>query len=150
MLFWTHLIVGIFGILLFIHRYENWLGFLVLGIIGSVFLDIDSYNSKLGKKFLSRVFTSFTKHRGFIHSFFFVVLIYLILYYFFGSISTGFLIGGIIHLIIDSFTIQGVKLFFPFKYKFRSFVKSGGFFEIIIFLIFLILDVFLIFGLILS
>lgn len=150
MLFWTHLIVGIFGILLFISRYENWLGFLVFGIIGSVFLDIDSHNSKLGKKFLSRVSVSFTKHRGFIHSFLFVFLIYLILYYLFGSISTGFLIGGIIHLILDSFTIQGVKLFFPLKYRFRSFVRSGGFFEIILFLIFLILDVFLVFGLMFS
>lgn len=144
MLFWTHLVVGLFGVLLFIGKFENWLGFLLLGLIGAVFLDIDSHSSKLGKNGFSRVLMAFSRHRGVIHSLLFVLFFYLALNLIFGKIALGFLLGAGIHLFLDCFTKRGVRLFFPFKFRVKGFVRSGGIFEIILFLIFFVMDLFLI------
>lgn len=144
MLFWTHLVVGLFGVLLLIGHFHNWLGFLLMGIIGSVLLDIDSPNSRWGKKGISKVLTAFTTHRGFIHSLLFVFGFSILLWIIFGNIAIGFLVGALIHLLLDCFTLRGVRLFYPFKFRVRGIVRSGGFFEVILFIVFFILDVFLV------
>ena len=66
---------------------------------------------------------------------------------FFPEASFGFFVGFSSHLILDSLTIRGVSLFFPFsRKKFSGIIKTGGISETIIFVIFLIADL----GLLLS
>ena len=101
MLFWTHLVIGLFGSLLFLGHVNNWVGFLIMGLIGSIFLDIDSPTSKLGKKRLSKVLMAFNSHRGIVHSLLFVFFSYFLLSLIFGNIALGFFIGASIHLLLD-------------------------------------------------
>lgn len=140
MLFWTHLLGGIFGGLLFLHLAENKIAFFFVCLIASLFPDIDSYNSKLGRNGFSRTLTAFTKHRGFIHSFLFMGLFYFIIDRFWPTLGLAFLIGYSIHLLLDSLTYRGVRLFWPFKFRLRFRVKSGGLFEGVVFIVLLILD----------
>lgn len=144
MLFWTHLIVGLFGGLLFLDRAENKILFLIVVLIASVFPDIDSSTSKIGRKGISKVITAFSRHRGVLHSFTFMLFIYFILRSFVPLLAFPFLLGYLIHLISDCFTKRGLRLFWPFRWRFKGFVRSGGLMEIFIFVLFLILDVFLI------
>jgi inner membrane protein len=149
MLFWTHLIIGLSFLLLFFGRAENKILFLVVGLIASVFPDIDSSTSKMGRSFFSRVIVAFSKHRGIFHSFTFMLFVYFVFREFVSVLAFPFLLGYFVHLISDCFTKRGLRLFWPFKWRFRGFVKSGGMFEVFIFILFLILDVALIAGLIL-
>ncbi|MGL4452734.1 MAG: metal-dependent hydrolase [Sarcina sp.] len=105
--------------------------------IGSVFPDIDMKGSYIAKRypFLAALFKK-AKHRGITHSFFFIVILYIIsLTLIFIShknivviaICGGFLIGYISHLVLDMFTREGIELFFPFNFNFKIFnIRTGS------------------------
>jgi len=112
-------------------------------LAASVLADIDSPTSKLGRKFSSRVLFAFSKHRGFLHSLTFMFLVYLILKFTLPIFAFPFLFGYSIHLFLDIFTVQGIKLFWPFKFRLRGFVKSGKLIELFLMILFLILDCFM-------
>ena len=145
MLFKTHLVVAVFVGIVLLNFVPKPTVFFVSVVVANFIPDLDSFNSKLGKKFFSRVLTSFTKHRGIMHSFLFATFIYVILYLYLRAVSFGFLIGYGVHLICDSVTKQGVRIFYPFKFRVHGFLKTGGIFESFLFLIFSLADVVLIF-----
>jgi len=144
MLIKTHIVMAIFVALLFLERVPNPYIFLLVVIISVFIPDMDSFNSKLGKRFFSRVLTAFTKHRGIMHSLLFLVIVYFVLYLYVPSIAFGFLVGYGVHLVGDMFTKQGVRLFYPFKFRIKGFIKTGGRIESFLFFIFLSADFFLI------
>ena len=119
------------------------LSFLVV-LFASLLPDVDSKTSKIGRKGTMKVFFAFVRHRGIVHSIFFMMFIYLILKNFVPVVAPPFLIGYSIHLFLDCFTIRGVRLFWPFKLRVRFIFRSGGVFERALFVVFLILDCFLI------
>lgn len=100
-------------------------GMAVATCIGSLFPDIDSRTSKLGKKMkitswlCSKVFG----HRGFLHSPLFIVLVYLLCWTIFkhnniiqyNYIWGGFIVGMLTHLICDITTKGGVPLLYPWS-----------------------------------
>lgn len=143
MIFRTHLVFGIFLSLLYLNSFgEKY--FFVLGIlVGSVFLDIDSFSSKLGRRFLSRVLTAFFKHRGVVHSLLFVLILSLL----FGLVNTsfgfGFFVGSLGHLVFDSITKQGVRMFYPFKFKIKGPFRSGKKFDSFLFVLFSLFSLYL-------
>ncbi|HIH52410.1 hypothetical protein AUJ61_01825 [Candidatus Pacearchaeota archaeon CG1_02_30_18] len=143
MLFKTHVIISLFGGLLLMSYFNNSFLFLGMVLISTLIPDLDSFNSKIGKRFSSRVLTSFTKHRGIMHSLLFLIIIYLLLYFYFQILSFGFLIGYSVHLFCDLITKQGLRLFYPLKFKISGFIKTGGKMEGFLFLIFGIADLFL-------
>jgi len=134
---------GIFGALLFLHTAENKIGFFLVCVFSALFADIDSYNSKLGRKGFVRTLMAFTKHRGFLHSLLFMGAVFMLIDKFWPAYSLAFLIGYSIHLLLDCFTVRGIRLFYPFKLRVKFFVKSGGAFERILFIVLLVLDSFL-------
>jgi len=140
MLIRTHLVTVFFVSLLLIDRVSNPYVFVVVALFSTFLPDLDSSNSKLGKKFFSRVLTAFTKHRGIMHSLIFLFGVYFLLDFYFPFVSFGFLIGYGTHLVGDSFTKRGLKLFYPFKFKIKGFLKTGGRMESFLFLIFVILS----------
>lgn len=104
---------------------------ILFGVLGSLFPDIDIKNSKIGHKAkgISFVLNKFFGHRGFIHSPFLYCTIYLAffclyttkcpieyhsLYY---AANTGFLMGALSHLILDTFNKVGIPWFMPFSTK---------------------------------
>ena len=114
---------------------------LIFVLLATVFVDVDAWNSKFGNHWFFRPLQFLTRHRGVLHSLVAGVLLSLIL----GSVSLwagfGFFVGYVSHLFLDCFTKSGVALFWPFKYRVRGFVKSGGIVEQVVFVIILILIV---------
>ncbi|MFC1710561.1 metal-dependent hydrolase [Nanoarchaeota archaeon] len=139
----THLAITIFFILLFISYVENKVAFVIAALIATLLPDVDSRYSLLGRKKPFRILQFFTRHRHVIHSFTFLILITLILLWFFPIIALGFFLGYGIHLLADSFTIDGITPFYPWKEKASGKVRTGSRKEISIFVLFVIFDVIL-------
>lgn len=136
----THVAFSLFlGILLFKFS-ENPAIFFISLIVATFIPDLDSFNSKFGKRFFSRVLTAFTKHRGIMHSLLFLFMVYTFLYFYFPIVSFGFLIGYGGHLVGDLITKQGLRIFYPFKFRIHGFLKTGGRLESFVSLILVILD----------
>lgn len=148
MMFYTHLAFGFLLAFLFLKFFsaENLLLFFMGVFIGSLFVDIDNFKSKVGRKTLGVSFLlQYTLgHRGIFHSLIFSVLFSIVFYFFNINLAYGFFIGYFSHLVIDSFNIQGVKMFYPFsKYNFKGFIKVNGLIERITFIILMSADVYL-------
>lgn len=112
-------------------------GMAAAACLGSMFPDIDSRTSKLGKKMkitswlCSKVFG----HRGFLHSPLFVALTYLIFWIVFDKnnitaynyIWGGFIAGMLMHLMCDMATKGGLPLLYPWaRYRFSFGVLQSG------------------------
>lgn len=144
MLFYTHLLAGLFSALLFLNYSENKLIFIIVTMFFSVFADIDSSNSKVGKYWFSKVLTAFSSHRGIFHSLFFVGVFYIVFVSYLPIIALPFLVGYLTHLLLDVLTKRGLRLFYPFKFRLRGFVRVGKFFEVVFFVALLILTTILV------
>lgn len=112
MMFYTHMIFSAF--LYFLYLAVNGIPFvfsfnqifnLLIMLIFSLLSDIDSNNSKYGRKFF---FSFLFKHRGILHSLFPLIVLYFINFYAF--------LGYFSHLFLDSLTKKGIK---PFNSKFK-------------------------------
>ena len=139
MLFRVHVLFGIFIWIVLDFFIEMPFFVLAFVLLGSIFVDIDSGTSRIGKRvwFLSWLF----RHRGFLHSLFACLLLSLIV----GALNLwagfGFFVGYFFHLSMDCFTRMGVLLFWPFGFKVRGFVKSGSWVEDVLFVMLLVLNV---------
>jgi|TARA_Y100000310_G_C20695573_1_gene825452 inner membrane protein len=141
MLIKTHLAITIFFILLLISSVEYKLIFVVFAILATYVPDIDSRFSTLGSKKIARILQFFTKHRGMIHSFTFLFVLTFLIALFFPIASLGFFVGYASHLFADSFTLDGIKPFYPSKVVSRGKVATGGVIEKGILVVFVVLDV---------
>lgn len=114
-------------------------GVLVGGsILGSLIPDIDHKQSKIGKKMkiTSFIINKLCKHRGITHTPLLYMILSLILLLptilsgnflntFYFNLFFGIFIGIISHLFLDSLTISGIPLLYPFtKKKFHLFSYS--------------------------
>lgn len=144
MLIKTHLAIGIFGILLLLPFVEGKLIFIIITLIATLLPDIDSAYSILGQKKMFMFLQFFVKHRGILHSFTFLTLLTIIFLFFVPQIALGFFLGYSIHLFADSFTKDGIVLFYPFKAKSSWKIKTGGKIETVVLVIFLMIDILLI------
>jgi len=140
MLFRTHMLFGLVCYFLLSYFVEMPVFVLMFVLLGSVFVDIDSCSSKVGRRFW--FLSWFFRHRGFLHSLigalFFSTLIGLVNLW----VGFGFFVGYISHLVLDCFTRMGLRLFWPFGFKVKGFVKSGSWVEDVLFVLFLFLDIF--------
>lgn len=143
MLIRTHLAITSCAILFLLPFVEYKTIFVVVALIATFIPDVDSRFSSVGQKRIARVLQFFTKHRGIIHSFTFLILITFLLVLYFPIISLGFFLGYGLHLFADSFTCEGIQPFYPLKTRSSGILRTGGKTEISIFVIFVILDLFL-------
>ena len=150
MLIHTHLSITLFFVLLFISSVESKLAFVLVALLATFIPDIDSKFSKIGKRKIFRILQFFVKHRGVMHSFIFLSLITLFLVLFFPIIALPFFLGYSLHLFADSFTIKGIKPFYPWKKVSLGKIRTGGKSEVFIFVVFIVLDLFLLFAKIFS
>ena len=145
MLIRTHLLITLFFVLLFLPFMEYQTSFVIVALIATFIPDIDTKFSSLGRKKIFRILQFFVQHRGFLHSFSFLFLITIFFILFFPILAFGFFLGYGLHLLADSFTINGIKPFYPLKKRVCGKIKTGGRVEVSLFVFFLILDLFLIF-----
>jgi inner membrane protein len=139
----THIAIVIFFSFLLFQESLNFLLFLSVSVIATLIPDLDSKNSKLGKKKVFRIFNLFTKHRGIVHSFIFLFALSVVILLFWKEVLLPFILGYGLHLIADSFTIQGTRIFYPFKIRIKGFIKTGGIIELIFFSFFICADLLL-------
>lgn len=122
-------------------------------MLGSLLPDIDCKTSYIGNrlKLTSSFVSAFTKHRGITHAPLtaggLVFLIFFVLNKFINinlNIFWGLLTGIMSHILLDSFTVQGIPLFYPITKKKFSFCKitTGKTGELFVFFILLILFIF--------
>jgi len=136
----THFSIAILAILLFLPQINNKIIFIFTALIATLLPDIDTAFSTLGKEKVFRFLQFFVRHRGFIHSFTFAIVISIIIAFFLPIVSLGFFLGYGIHLFADSFTREGIMPFWPYKGVSKWHIKTGGLVETSVFVVFLLLD----------
>ncbi|MBS3087865.1 metal-dependent hydrolase [Candidatus Pacearchaeota archaeon] len=144
MLFRTHILFGVFVWFILDRVIEMPIFVLLFVLLGTAFVDIDSCSSWIGKKvwFLSWVF----RHRGMLHSLVGCLVLSTIVAGFNRWAGFGFFVGYLSHLIIDCFTLTGLKLFWPFEFRVCGFIRSGSWVEDVVFVFVLAVDVWLVFN----
>ena len=141
----THYAIAVFFILLFWPVIEHKLIFAIVALVATQLPDIDSRYSRIGRKKLARIFQWFTRHRGMIHSFTFLLSITFILILIFPVLGFGFFLGYGLHLLADSFTIDGIRPFYPSKIKSWGNIRTGRKLESLVLFLFVLLSVVLFF-----
>jgi len=145
MLLKTHIMFAIFFILLFVQHVNDKMIFIAMVLVASVLPDLDTGFSSYGRHLIFRPLQFFVKHRGVIHSFTTAVVLSVLIAVYWPVASFGFFIGYSVHLILDSFTREGIQPFWPFKWKSSGPLTSGGRIEEILFLSFIFVNVMLFF-----
>lgn len=143
MLLKTHLMFAVLLIIIFLPYVENQILFIGLILIATIIPDIDSSCSNFGKRIIFRPLQFFIKHRGIMHTFTFVLILFFIIKHYYPLMAFPFLIGYCLHLLVDSFTKQGIKVFWPLKFRVCGFLRTGGKFEELLFVSLSFLNVFL-------
>ena len=137
MIFLTHLLGGVLALVYFRHFTgiastggSGKIIAIATAMLFSVLPDIDTIKSKAGKALqpFSTVISFVFRHRGFLHSFIFAAIVYFGIHYLFSpGIAAAAVIGYSSHLLLDSFTKEGIMPFWPLsKIKLKGFVKTGG------------------------
>jgi inner membrane protein len=144
MLLRTHLALAILLIVLFVQHVEQKFVFVALVLLSACLPDIDTKFSSWGRHLILRPLQLFVKHRGILHSLTFAIVASIIISVFWPVASFGFFIGYSAHLIADSFTKEGVQLFWPSKGRSKGFITTGGRIEETFFIFLVLLDVLLV------
>ena len=128
----THLAFGLFAGLMFLpdQTILTRLFFLGVALIGALMPDVDTPESKFGKKTgpLAHIFRFLAGHRGIFHSafaaIFFAGLVWFIVNPMYG---TALFIGYASHLLIDGFTKSGINYLHPISnFRISGFITTGG------------------------
>ena len=145
MLFRTHVVFSVFVYFVLSYFLEMPWFILLFILLATVFVDVDIEGSRFGNHWFFRPLQFLVKHRGVIHSLFFGLFLSLIL----GSVNLwagfGFFVGYVSHLILDCFTRMGIGLFWPLRFRVRGFIRSGSWVEDVLFVFFLVADVWFVF-----
>ncbi len=141
----THFVITLFLVLLVLPLVNFKFIFVSIAIISSVIPDVDIKTSFIGKYKIFRPLQIFVTHRGFFHSFLFMALLLTFFLSFYPVGAFAFFIGYGSHLLADSFTVDGVQLFYPLEKKSSGFIRTGKLGEQGILIGFTLADVLMIF-----
>lgn len=124
---------------------QNQVLFIFLFMIASLLPDIDQIKSKVAEKAkpIAWLVHFILGHRGLMHSIWVPIILYLLLFLIRIDVAIAVSFGYLSHLLIDCFTVSGVRLLWPIKKKLRGFVHTSSLIETIIFLAFLVGDIYL-------
>jgi inner membrane protein len=144
MRYYTHLAFS-FLCGIFLVKYlpiSNQILFIALFLLFSLIPDIDKVGSKVSEKakLVSWLINFFVGHRGLFHSLWLPIILYMLLFMMRMDIAIAASFGYLSHLILDCFTVSGIKLLWPLQKKVRGFLKSGGLTEYFIFVLLVIVD----------
>lgn len=130
MLVITHVLFGIlFGLLAKPYIGGDAIIYYTFVVIGSLLPDIDHEGSTINKILpVTKWFSYFFKHRGFFHTIFPAILLFLVVRYFSSTlVALALIVGYAAHLISDGLTLAGVNLLHPLsRFRIRGFIRTGG------------------------
>jgi len=144
-MFKTHLAFS-FLLALFLFKYFslNFYLFLIIFTLAGILPDIDHSKSWIGRKvkLLSWLINFVFGHRKLIHSMFFAIFLAIIIKLFFNDYYIPFFLGYLSHLFLDALTKQGVRVFYPFKFKTSWIIRTNSMVEKLLLIIVIILIVY--------
>lgn len=126
MLMKTHLVFGIFWVLLLINEINNKFIFSALVILISLLPDLDTKESHIGRRLIFKPIQWVVKHRTFFHSLTFCLAISILLSFYLPILALPFFIGYTGHLFLDSLTPEGIRMFWPLKTTLSGPIRTGG------------------------
>lgn len=133
-MFRTHLVIGVFLILLFIPVVAfNKMLFIGVVLLSTFLPDMDMSKSYLGKYKILRPLQWVVKHRGAFHSFTFAVFLTFIFMFEYPVLALPFFLGYAGHLIGDALTPDGIRPWWPLEGEIKWRIRTGGKREKIIF-----------------
>ncbi len=118
--------------------------FAITTMVATILPDFDKKLSFLRLDFWRRNNGETPNHRRFLHSYTFCILAAVLLAFFYPIIALPFFLGYSMHLFADSFTVKGIKPFWPLKYVSSGKITTGSKTEDVVFWVFVLIDVFLI------
>jgi inner membrane protein len=126
------------------------IAFAVIMLIATLIPDMDSASSLINRKIrpFDMIFNFLFKHRGALHSITFCIILTIILALFSQKLALPFFLGYAIHLLADSFTITGIRAFWPSKKEIKWIIRTGGLTEKIIFYLLILTNILVIVSLI--
>jgi|TARA_Y100000294_G_C8558225_1_gene338004 inner membrane protein len=148
-MYYTHLAFGLLVSLLSIEFFpiKNKILFIIIATFFSILPDIDESRSKIGRKnkIISKTINFIFGHRGFIHTIYIPIIIFILFNLINTDIAYAALIGYLSHLLGDSLTKAGITPLYPLINKrINGFLKTNSFFEKIIFLALILANLYLI------
>lgn len=136
----THLAIGFFAALFLLDRVTYQFTFILVTLFSSILPDLDTAFSVIGKRKLFRPIQFFTRHRGVFHSFTLCLVVSIFFALYFPILALPFFLGYGLHLLADSFTVDGIRPFWPFKKCSAGPLRVGSSFEDVLFIGFCIVD----------
>jgi inner membrane protein len=112
--------------------------------------DIDSSSAYINKKIkpLDKISNFLTKHRGALHSITLCIIFTIVSLLVLQKFALPFFLGYSLHILADSFTVAGVRAFWPSNINIRGFIRTGSLAERILFYLVIIADAVLLLALI--
>jgi len=138
----THLAITGLLVLLFLPHITDKFIFVSVAFLATLLPDIDSGFSTVGRMKATRMIQFFVKHRGLFHSFTFCIVVSILLAFFLPVLSLPFFLAYSLHLFADSFTVDGIKPFWPLKKSSHWRLRTGSYTETLLFVTFLVTDIF--------
>lgn len=136
----THLALSVLVILMFVSHISSKFLFIFIVLIATIIPDIDTGFSTAGRNIFLKPLQFFVRHRGILHSFTFLIIVSFIFAYFYPALALPFFLGYGFHLFLDSFTKDGIMVFWPWKKISSWHFKTGGRMETSLFIVMLVLD----------
>ena len=122
MLFYTHLTFAFLVGLVFMPAQIIWV------MLGALIPDIDNPSSKINNTLkLTKIFGYAFKHRGFCHSVWFGIIVFLFFQWLIPKYALGIFLGFISHIVLDGLTSSGIQYFYPLKsLNLKGFIATGS------------------------
>ncbi len=141
----THIVIGLAVALYFLPHVTDKLIFVPIVLLTSLLPDVDSPNSYFGNRWFSKPVQWIFSHRGPIHSYTLCIALSAVLALFYPVLALPFFLGYSFHLASDSFTVTGIRPFWPLKMQVTGKLKTGGNVERGVFMTMIVVDLFLLF-----
>jgi len=139
----THIAIGVAVALYFIPFVTHKLIFLPIVLIASLLPNLDTLSGNSEKRNFLKPFSRLLSPRGILHTYTFAIVASVVIALIYPPAALPFFLGYSFHLLADSFTVKGIRPFWPLKGEIRGIVRSGKHIDRAIFVTFLIIDAFL-------
>ena len=150
-MYYTHLAFGLLVSLISLEILDikNKLIFILIVVFFSILPDIDESRSKIGRKnkILSKTINFIFGHRGFIHTIYIPLILFIIFNFINYELAIASLIGYFSHLFLDALTRQGIRPLYPiYNKKINGPFKTNSITEKIIFVFIVLSCLYLVLG----
>ena len=134
----THIVIGVFFMLFFLQKVTHVWAYVFVFAVATLLPNVD--RGIFFGRFINQRKSIRPRNRGLLHSFTFCLTITVMLAWFLPIMAFPFFLAYGTHLIVDSWTTDGIKPFWPLRYVAKGSVKQGGSLENIIFYSFVFAD----------